>query len=138
MALTGSARPCCRGQDSLGQRLPGRNPDLLVDEVEVSDQLGHAVLDLEPGVDLEKPEVAVGREQELGRRGVAQPDRARDLDAQLVEAAALLRRQARSRRLLDQLLVAALDRAVAFAEGDDLCRASSPSSWTSTWRARST
>ena len=38
------------------------------------------------------------------------------------------------RRLLDQLLVPALDRAVALAEGDDRPDAS-PRSWTSTWRA---
>ena len=41
------------------QRLAGRDADLLGDEVERRDHLGDAVLDLEPGVHLEEPELAV-------------------------------------------------------------------------------
>ena len=41
------------------QRLAGRDPDLLGDEVEPGHHLGDRVLDLEPGVHLEEEEVAV-------------------------------------------------------------------------------
>src|SRR4249920_3573166 len=74
------------------------------------------MLDLQSRVDLEEPEVSFRREQELRRRGVAQADRARNRDTQLVEPRALLAAKARGRCLLDQLLMAALDRAVALAE----------------------
>ena len=130
--------PLGRGQSALGERLAGRDPQLLVDQVDVGHELGHAVLHLEPGVDLEEPELAVRREQELRRGRVAQPDRLRDLDAQRVQLAAPFGRQAGRGRLLDQLLVAALDRAVALAQSATTVPWSSPSSCTSTWRARST
>ena len=61
--------------------------NLLVDQVEIGHQLGHAVLDLQPGVDLQEPEVAVWREQELGRRRVAQANGPRDPNAELVQGA---------------------------------------------------
>ena len=83
------------------------------------DQLGDPVLHLEAGVDLEEVERAVRRPQELAGRGVAQPGGRRDPDRLVVQVAPLGRGQARRRRLLDQLLVAALERAVALAEGDD-------------------
>ena len=38
---------------------------LELDEIEPGDELGHRVLDLQPGVHLEKPEAAVGFEEEL-------------------------------------------------------------------------
>ena len=51
--------------------------------------------------------------------GVAQPGGRRDPDGLVVQVAPLGRGQARRRRLLDELLVAALERAVPLAEGDD-------------------
>ena len=60
------------GQGSLRQRQTGSQPELLADKVEAGDQLGHAVLHLESGVDLEEGEAAVRSEQELGRGRVAQ------------------------------------------------------------------
>ena len=45
-----------RCQDGLGQRCPGRDPQLFRDEIEIRHELRHAVLDLEARVDLEEPE----------------------------------------------------------------------------------
>ena len=58
----------------------------------------------------------VGVDDELDRAEVAVADRAGEATAASSERVARARRQRRRRRLLDQLLVAALDRAVALAE----------------------
>ena len=58
-------------------------------------------------------------EKELGRRRVPQTRRTGGPQAELVQVATFVRGKARRRSLLDQLLVPALDRAVALAEGDD-------------------
>ena len=78
------------------------------------------MLDLEPGVHLEEPEAAVRVEQELDGRRVDEPGRLGGADRGGVELAALDLVEARRRRLLDELLVAALERAVTLAEGDDV------------------
>jgi hypothetical protein len=101
------------------QRPSGRHVELLVDEVHVGDKLAHPVLDLEPGIDLEEPEIAIRSQQELGRRGIGQADRGGDLDAELVQPPPLVGRQTRRRRLFHELLVAALDGAVALAQGNN-------------------
>src|SRR5206468_9894409 len=97
------------------QRLARGDPDLLPDEVERRDQLGHGMLDLEARIQLDERERAVRRDQELEGARVAVAE---------VQAGALrgpLHRLAldgverRGRRLLDQLLVPALDRALALA-----------------------
>ena len=76
------------------------------------------MLDLEAGVQLDEVERAVVSEQELERARVLVADRAAgSLDGGLHLLAR--RRVERGRgRLLDQLLVAALDRALALAEGE--------------------
>ena len=62
----------------------------------------------------------VAREQALDRAGAAVPDRARGLDGDRADPLAQRVVDRRRRRLLDELLVAALDRAVALAEMDDV------------------
>ena len=106
-------------QHRRGEGPAGRDRQLLPDDVDARDELGHPVLDLEAGVDLEEPEVAGLVEEELGRRRVPQARGTGGPQAQLVQVAALVGGEARRGRLLDQLLVPALDRAVALAEGDD-------------------
>ena len=102
-----------------GQRLTGGDPDLLLHQVDAGDQLGDRMLDLEPRVHLQEIEVPllVGDEFHRAGRAVAHgggecaglgPHRR---PRRLVEQ--------RARRLLDHLLVAALDRAFAFAQVDD-------------------
>ena len=116
---TGSAAWAAAASATGRQRLAGGQPELLVDDVETGDQLGHAMLHLEPGVDLEEVEGPRVVPEELGRRRVLEPTGGRHPDGQVVEVTPLGGRQARRGRLLDELLVASLGRAVAFADGDD-------------------
>jgi hypothetical protein len=73
------------------------------------------VLDLEAGVHLEEVELAVLVE-ELDGAGVVVAARLGDLDRGLAHGLADLVGEVRGRGLLDQLLVAALGRAVALAD----------------------
>ena len=83
--LVGSAARSAAASAAADSGAPGREAELLADDVQAGHELGHAVLDLEPGVDLEEVERPVGRPQELGRRGVAQAGRRGDPDRELVE-----------------------------------------------------
>ena len=65
------------------ERLARRDPQLLLDEVEARDGLGHRVLDLQPGVDLEEVERAGLVEQELGGPGVDVAGRPGEADRRL-------------------------------------------------------
>src|SRR4029079_7018939 len=80
--------------------------------------LGHAVLDLDARVHLEEEVLAVLGEQALDRPGPDVADRASGLDADLPDPLAQRLVDGRRGRLLDELLVAPLDRAVALAEVD--------------------
>ena len=98
---------------------PAAIADLLAHDVDAGDHLGHAVLDLHAGVHLQEEVLAV-REQAFDRAGAA-------VATARAAATAISPRRSRSAgstrgrgRLLDQLLVAALDRAVALAEVDDV------------------
>ena len=102
---------------------PGGQPELLADDVEAGHQLGHAVLDLEPGVDLEEVEGA--RRRRGGTRRSPRSGARRRSPTRTARSWRWRRsagRQARRRRLLDELLVAALERAVALADRDDRAR----------------
>ena len=89
------------------------------------DRLGHRMLDLDARVHLEED-----RTRRAPRRPGIPPCRRRDTagcsakrSAAACRRVAQRGRQTRRRRLLDQLLVAALHRAVALAEVDDTARA---------------
>ena len=101
------------------QRLTRGDAQLLGDEVELGDLLGHAVLHLEARVHLEEPELAVLVEA-LDGAGVHVAAAPRDLHRGLVHRGADLVAQLGRRALLDELLVAALRRAVALTEADDV------------------
>ena len=96
------------------------DPDLLLHEVDAGDELGDRVLDLDPGVHLEEVVIPVGVEQAFDRPGrpVAGGPSRRDGDRSDSLAQRVV--DGRRRRLLDELLMAALDRAVALAEVDDV------------------
>ncbi len=100
------------------QRLAGGDPDLEGHEVDAGEHLGDRVLDLDPAVDLDEVRVAGAVDEELEgadvlvARGHDGPNR------RLRQGRAGLRRQRRRRRLLEDLLVAPLDGAVALAEVD--------------------
>ena len=91
------------------------------DEVEARDRFGHRMLDLETRVHFEEMEdVARLVVDELHRSGRAIRDRATELDGGVEQRRARRGRQPRRGRLLDDLLVAPLRRAVAFAERHDV------------------
>ena len=73
---------------------PGGDPQLLADEVDPGDELADRVLDLEPRVQLDEVERAVGAEQELERAGVPVADRARGPLGRVLHLLAQLRRRA--------------------------------------------
>ena len=112
-----------RGADVLlreRQRLARRDPDLLLHEVDAGHELGHRVLDLDPRVHLHEVEVEVLVDQELDRPGVHVVAGLREPDRGVAHPAPEVGRHDRRRRLLDELLVAALHRAVALAEVHDV------------------
>ena len=118
---------------------PGGDLELAPHDVDARDELGDRVLDLDPRVHLE--EVPGCRPARAGtppcprrrsrppRRGAARRRRASARSARPTPGAG---------RLLDDLLVAALGRAVALAEVDAGRRGASRRICTSTWRAPST
>ena len=116
-----------------------RHLELQAHEVEAGHGLGHRVLHLQPRVHLEEVEAAVGRHQELDRARAEVAGRARGGDARPSHSSRrCARRERRARRLLDHLLVAALDRALALAEVHARAPCASATTCTSTWRERST
>ena len=78
------------------------------------------MLDLDAGVHLHEEVVAVRCEEPFDRPGGAVAGRARGVDRDAADAVAKLGADGRRRRLLDELLVTPLDRAVALAEVDDV------------------
>ena len=98
------------------QAFPCGDLQLLADDVDAGYELAHGVLDLEPRVQLDEVEGAVGTEQELERPRVAVVDRAGGALGRVLQLPPSLVVERGRRRLLDQLLVPALDRAFALAE----------------------
>ena len=105
------------------QPLARGHPELPFDQIEAGDRLGDRMLDLEPRVHFHEPVAArmqplraVGDELDRARAGIA--DRLRGFHRGLAHRRAQLRAHAGRRRLLDHLLVAALQRAVALVEMD--------------------
>jgi hypothetical protein len=89
------------------------------DQVEAGDEFGDGVFDLETGVHLQEVKGAVGRGEELDGARAAVADRGRGGGGRGVQAFAHRRVDHRRRGLLDDLLVAALDGALALADRPD-------------------
>ena len=104
----------------VAELLAGRDAEHLADQVDAGDLLGDAVLDLEAGVDLEEGDRAVLGDEELARAGAVVAGLGEDALGRLVELGDLLVGEERRGRLLDELLVAALQRAVAGGDDDDV------------------
>src|SRR2546425_2402150 len=101
------------------ERLAGGDSELGGNEVDARQHLGHRVLDLDARVHLDEVEAAAGRLQhELDGAGVAMADVADEAQRRLAHGGAECRHHRGRRRLLQQLLVASLERAVALAEMD--------------------
>ena len=98
--------------------------DHLLDQVEAGHLLGHRMLDLQPGVHLEEVEALARRvgavDDQLDRARRIISDRPRQRDRLLAHRLAHFGRDERRRRFLDHLLVAALDRAFALVQIDDV------------------
>jgi hypothetical protein len=99
------------------------DPQLHLDEIGGVDLLGDRVLHLEAGVHLHEEELEISpthpgvpADDELDRPGPGVPDRPRRLDGRGAHRRPLLGREQRRRRLLDDLLVAPLQGALALAE----------------------
>ena len=98
------------------QPLAGRDPELVGDQVAPGHELGHRMLDLEPRVHLEEGRDAAVVDEELAGARVHVADRAREGQRGVSESLAKAARHGRRWRLLEDLLVAALDRAVPLSE----------------------
>src|SRR5579885_929887 len=94
--------------------------DALLDQIDSGDHLGDAVFDLDAGVHLDKVELAVGSEQELNGADVGVADDFGGANGRLAHLLAQSGGKNGAGRFLDYLLMAALDRAVAFAEVDNV------------------
>ena len=94
--------------------------DLQPHEIEPGDFLGDRMLDLETRVDLEEVELAASVDDELNGAGVLVADGASRGDSSGAHAGAQLVVDGRGGRFFDDLLVAALDRALAFEAVDEI------------------
>ena len=94
--------------------------ELLADQVEPGGLLGDRVLDLQAGVDLQERDQPVLADEELHGAGAVVAGFAADGFGGVVDGGALVVGQERGGRLLDQLLEAALQGAVAGAHDDDV------------------
>ena len=99
-----------------GQRLAGGDAQLPLDQILAGDHLGHRMLDLEARVHLHEVEGAALVDDELDRARADIADGLGGRDGGCAHLGAPRRRHAGGRRLLDDLLVAALERAVALEE----------------------
>jgi hypothetical protein len=102
------------------QREPVGDAELLADQVDAGGLLADRVLHLQPGVDLQEGDRAVGADQVLHGAGAVVAGLRADGLGRAVDALPLLVGEERRRRLLDQLLVAPLQGAVAGADDDDV------------------
>src|SRR5579885_2994935 len=100
------------------QRLARGDADLLPHQVEAGHQLRDRVLHLNARVHLDKVEGVVLIDQELAGAGVLVAGRLHQPHRRLADPLPHRRRQVRGRRLLDQLLVPPLQRAVALPQVD--------------------
>jgi len=103
---------------ALAQLLAVRDPDLLAHDVDASHHLRHRMLDLDPRVHLEKMELSVGHVQELDGPDAVRTSRRRPRRSPPSTSGSGHGPGGRGGRFLDQLLVAALDGAVAVPEVD--------------------
>ncbi len=96
------------------------NKDLALDHVVAGHFLGDGVFDLDARVDLDEIEcAAVGIDEKFHRSGVVEAHGPADGESGVEDALAQVRIQIDRRRDLDDLLMAALERAIALIEVDE-------------------
>ncbi len=94
--------------------------ELLADQVDAGHLLGDRVLHLQPGVDLQEGDDSVLAYEELAGAGASVAGLLQDGFGRAHHLGVLLTGQERCRRLLNQLLVAPLQRAVSGRHDDDV------------------
>ena len=94
--------------------------DLLLDQIDAVDLLGHGVLDLDPGVHLEEVVVSISVDEKLHRAGVLVVDGLGKFDGGTSHFFAKISIDEGGRCFFQKFLVPALDGAVALPEVDDL------------------
>ena len=100
--------------------LAASNTELLTNQVQTGNLLGDRVLHLQTGVHLKEGNGAVGTDQELTGAGTLVASLAQNRAGRLVQALVLLIAQVGGGRLLDELLVAALQGAVTGGNHHDV------------------
>src|SRR5262249_55613903 len=114
--------PALRVEHQRGERLAGGDADLLLYQIDAGAHLGHAMLHLEPRVDLEEEQLSLGARDELHRARAHVADAVHDAQRRVEQApppplALLSREEGRGRgRLFDDLLVPPLHAALTLAE----------------------
>ena len=103
-------------EDYIGEALAGGDADLGLDEVDAGDHLGDGVLDLDARVHLDEVELAILVHEELDGACVAVSDVLHALLDGLSQLGAQPGRDGETGGLFDELLVAALDGALALAQ----------------------
>ena len=108
------------------ERLAGRNEDLQPHEIEPRHTFGDGMLDLQPRVDFEEVELAVRRQQKLDRSGVHIANLLHGAAPHVSTPAAQFVVDRDRGRFFDHLLMASLNRTLAFEQMHDaavrICR----------------
>ena len=103
-----------------GQLLARRDADLQVHQIESGGQLGDRMFHLQARVHFEEVEVLLLIDQEFDGAGIGVIGRLRDFHGHFAHAAAHVGIDNRRGRLLENFLVAALDRTLALAQPDGI------------------
>ena len=103
----------------VGQLFARGDHDLTLHQVHVRDHLGDGMLHLYARVHLDEVEPPVFVHKKLYRAGIVVADLAQRFADDVSDFLAQLGRHLYRRRLFDQLLVAPLNRALAFSQADD-------------------
>ena len=99
--------------------MSGGDGDLKFDEVEAGDLFGDGMLDLEARVHFEEIKIEICVDEKFDGACIGVAACAREADRGVAHFFAEVGRHDRRRSFLDHFLVAALDRAFAFAERND-------------------
>ncbi len=118
----GFNRVAAHGEFFLPERqgLTGGDAQLPFDKVEAGDHFGDRVFDLQARVHLHEVEVAVVIEQKFDSARADVADRARGIAGRFAEGFSLRNRDQGCGGFFDHLLMAALHRAVALKDADDV------------------
>src|SRR5271154_6508770 len=103
-----------------GKRLAGCDADAFLDQIGAGDHLGDAVLDLDAGVHLDEVELTIGSKQKLDCTDVGISNNFCCAYGSLAHLVTEALGHDGAWRLFENLLMAALDGAVALAEMDNI------------------